>query len=75
VGGERRRPVVDDVEARVAGLPRRWFRPKARTEFDYRWVRHPVHWLGWRLAIHRDGPFAGTFEAYRRQRADRPPPA
>lgn len=69
--GGRRRPVVDEVEPRVAGLPRRWFRPKVRTEFDYRWLRHPVRWIGWRLAVHRDGPFAPKFEAYRRGRGPR----
>jgi hypothetical protein len=60
--------VVDDVEARVAGMPRRWFRPKVHQEFDNRWVRHPVDWLRWRLQVRRHGPFAPTFDAYRRRR-------
>ena len=62
------RPLVDDVEARVAGMPRRWFRPTVRTTFDNRWVRHPVRWVRWRLEVRRDGPFAPTFDADRRDR-------
>ena len=57
--GGRWRPVVDEIEPRAFGVPTRWIRPSAR--LDLRLLRHPGHFLRWRLERRRLGPHARTY--------------
>lgn len=57
---------VDPVEARVLGLPTRWF--GAGSGRDVSGARHPYRWARWRIERHRLGPYAPPFDPKRTSR-------
>jgi hypothetical protein len=44
----------------VLGVPRSAFVPRP---IDLRWLRHPLRWTRWRLAVRRLGPYAPDYDA------------
>lgn len=67
-GDEGRRRILgfpvggDPDEPRVLGLPRGAL-PGLCPEQLHR-ARHPVAWVRWRIAVHRQGPYAPAFDAF-----------
>lgn len=63
----RWRPVVDEIEPRAFGIPTRWIRPPAG--LDLRFLRHPGHFVRWRLERRRLGPYARSYAEIAARRA------
>ena len=62
------RPSEEEEYKRYQGLPASLQPQCDPGGVDLRWLRRPLIWLRWRVAVRRRGPYAPDFDQFRRSR-------